>query len=138
MISKYPDFWHVLIGNGSLGSFLGYLVIAYICAAVSVLIETQSRDITSTNTPVNFSWKFLWAANLKRFIANFLLIPITIRLVYEYIPGTWMLLMSIGIGAGVDRLALWFKNLGILTTNKLAAKVAEKLAPNDPTIVTKP
>jgi len=67
------------------------------------------------------------AHNLLRIIISFLLIPIAIRALYEYIPPQWMLFVSIGVGAGSDRLALLFKNIGILTTNKLAAKVADKI-----------
>lgn len=137
-MNKYPDFWHTLVGNGPIGSFFGFMVIGYICALVSLLIETSTRDISSANTPVKFSLKFLWAANVKRLIANLLLVPVFIRLTYEYVDPKWMLFISIGIGAGVDVLAMIFKNIGVLTTNKLAAKVAEKLAPNDPTITTKP
>ncbi len=137
-MNKYPDFWHTLIGNGSIGAFLGFMVIGYICAMVSLLIEASTRSLSSTNTPVKFSWHFLWASNLLRLIANLLLIPIVIRLVYEYVDAKWMLFLAIGIGAGVDGLAMIFKNIGLLTTNKLAAKVAEKLAPTDPTITPKP
>jgi len=137
-MNKYPDFWHTVVGSGPVGAFLGFMFIGYICAMVSLLIETNTRDISSANTPVKFSLKFLWAANVKRLIANLLLIPVFIRLTYEYVDPKWMLFISIGIGAGVDVLAMIFKNIGVLTTNKLAAKVAEKLAPNDPTITTKP
>jgi ABC-type phosphate/phosphonate transport system permease subunit len=87
----------------------------------------NNRDVNSTSTPIKFSYKFMLAHNLLRIIISFLLVPITIRLVYEYIPNAWMLFVSVGIGAGADRLALLFKNIGVLTTNKLASKVAEKI-----------
>jgi hypothetical protein len=138
MVKQYPDFWHIIIGNGSAGAFLAYVFIAFVCAAVSVLIESSNRDIASTNTPVKFSLTFLFAANVKRFVANVLLIPIAVRLVYQYVPLEAMILLSTGIGFGVDRLAMMAKNLGILTTNKLAAQVAEKLAPTDPVVTPKP
>lgn len=138
MLKQYPDFWHVLIGNGSLGTFLAYIVVSFICAFVSVLIEASNRNLSSTNTPVKFSWAFLFASNLPRFVANLLLIPIFIRLLYEYVDVKYMLFLAIGIGAGVDRLAMLFKNIGVLTSNKLAAGVAQKLSPTDPTIITKP
>lgn len=137
-MNKYPDFWHTVVGNGPIGAFLGFLFIGYICAVISLLIEASTRNIGSDNTPVKFSVRFLMAANLLRLIANLLLIPVFIRLTYEYVDPKWMLFLSIGIGAGVDVLAMIFKNIGVLTTNKLAAKVAEKLAPTDPTITPKP
>lgn len=134
MLKKYPDFWHVIIGNGSTGAFLGYVVVAIVCAAVSVLIEASNRDLSSSNSPVKFSWKFLWAANAGRFIANFLCIPIAIRLIYEYAGAEVMLFLSIGIGFGVDRLGMLLKNAGILTTNRLAKQVADKLSATDVTV----
>jgi hypothetical protein len=124
---KYPDFASVLFGKGPLGFFLGYVVIAIICAFISLLIEANNRDVNSANTPIKFSWEFLFAHNLNRIIVNFLLIPIVVRLVYEYVPPQWMLLITVGIGAGADRLTLLFKKLGILTTDKLASKVADKI-----------
>lgn len=136
-MKNYPDFWHVLIGNGSAGAFLGFAVIAFICAGVSVLIESTNRDLASKNTPVKFSWAFLMADNVKRFVANTLLIPIAVRLIYQYVPPEAMLLLSCGIGFGVDRLALMAKNLGLLTTNKLANSITTKLSATDPTITPK-
>lgn len=140
-MNKYPDFWSVIAGKGPIGFFLGYIAICYVCAFASMLIELANRDVTSANTPIKVSWKFFTVANLARIIANVLLIPIFIRLVYQYLDPTWMILLSIGIGAGVDRLAMLFKKIGVLSTDKLAAKVADKLAPDQPTVippVTKP
>lgn len=138
MIKQYPDFWSTLLGNGSHGALFGYIVIALVCAGVSVLIEANNRDLSSTNTPVKFSYLFLFAANLKRFIANVLLVLIAVRLIYQYIPLEGMLLLSCGIGFGADRLGMLAKNLGLLTTNKLAAGIANKLALTDPTVMPKP
>jgi hypothetical protein len=126
-MQQYPDFMSVLLGKGPIGFFLGYVAIAVVCAGISILIEVNNRDINSANTPKDFSYKFMLVHNLLRLIVNILLIPIAIRLIYEYLPSGWMLIVSIGVGAGVDRLALLFKNLGVLTTNKLASKMAEKI-----------
>src|SRR5687768_8596889 len=117
-MNKYPDFMSVLLGNGPIGFFFGFVVIAIICAFVSLLIEANSRDLKSANTPEQFSYKFMLAHNLLRIVANILLIPIFIRLCYEWIPMPWMLIAAIGIGAGSDRLGLLLKNIGVLTTNK--------------------
>lgn len=126
-MNKYPDFISVLLGKGPIGFFCGFVVIALICAVISLLIEVNRRDVNSPNTPVKFSYRFMIAHNLLRIIISFLLVPIAIRLVYEYIPAQWMLFISVGIGAGADRLAMLFKNIGVLTTNKLASKVADKI-----------
>lgn len=124
---KYPDFMNTLIGKGPIGLFFALVVIALICALVSLLIEVNSRDINSANTPVKFSYKFMLAHNLLRILISFLLVPIFVRVCYEWVPMPWVLLVVIGIGAGSDRLALLFKNIGFLTTNKLASRVADKI-----------
>lgn len=127
-MKKYPDFWHVIIGNGPVGAFLAFTLLAIICAVISIMIEVSNRDPASPATPYNFSWKFMVASNVTRFVANFLLIPIFIRLTYEYADPKWMLFISLGIGFGVDRLAMLAKQYGILTTNKLASAIADKIS----------
>jgi len=134
-MNKYPDFHKFIFGDVALGITIGSLVIAYICALVSMLIEASNRDITSSNTPIKFSWKFFTFANLARIIANVLLIPIFVRVAIQYFSPDWLLIASVGIGAGVDRLAMVFKKWGVLATDKLAAKVADKLAPEQPTVI---
>lgn len=124
---KYPDFMSTLIGKGPIGLFCALVVISLICALVSLLIEVNNRDVNSTNTPVKFSYRFMLAHNILRILISFLLVPIFVRVCYEWVPMPWVLLVVIGIGAGSDRLALLFKNIGVLTTNKLASKVADKI-----------
>jgi hypothetical protein len=126
-VKKYPDFFSVLIGPGGPGFFFGYVIIAFICAGVIILIDASNRDVTSARTPVKFSLKFWLADNLARVLANLLLIPIAIRLCYEYVNPTWMLFLSAGIGFGVDGLGLIAKRFGVLTTNKLAERINQKL-----------
>lgn len=135
-MNKYPDFFHVLIGNGTIGAFLAYLVIAYFAAAASLIYEASNRDISSTNTPVKWSWKFLLAANLWRLIANFLAIPLLVRLTYEYVEGKWMILLSIAFGLLIDRAFMILKNIGVLASDKFAAKIADKVSVDD-LIITK-
>jgi hypothetical protein len=135
-MDKYPDFFSVLLGNGSLGSFLAYLVIAYFAAAASLLFEASNRDISSSNTPVKWSTKFLLAANMLRLIANLLAIPLLIRLEYEYIDMKWMILLVIAEGILIDRAFMFLKNIGVMASDKFAAKVADKIS-NDDLIVTK-
>jgi len=135
-MGKYPDFWSVIIGNGSAGAFLAYLVIAYFAAAASLFYEASRRDISSSNTPPNWSWRFLLAANVFRIIANFLAIPLLVRLVYEYVDMMWMILLCIAFGVTIDRAFMLLKNIGILASDKFASKIGTKVSDSD-LIVTK-
>jgi len=128
---KYPDFWHVILGNGTLGAFLAYLVIAYFAAAASLIHEASHRDIASTNTPHKFSWSFLFAANVWRLVSNFLAIPLLIRLIYEYIDARWMVLLAVATGLLIDRAFMILKNIGVLASDTFAAKIADKIKQTD-------
>lgn len=126
-MKKYPDFWSVLVGNGGAGFLLGYIVIAYICAGAIAMIDLSKRDVSSTRTPSKLSFRFWLADNVPRVLGNVLLIPITIRLLYEYVDPFWMLFLSAGIGFGSEALAMIAKKFGFLTTSKLASRITEKI-----------
>lgn len=136
-MTKYPDFWHVLLGNGSLGAFLAYLVIAYFAATASLLFEASNRDIASDNTPKKWSTKFLLAANWLRLLANLLAIPLLIRMEYEYVDMKWMILLVIAEGVLIDRAFMVLKNVGILASDKYASKIADKISQTDLTVIRK-
>lgn len=136
MIQQYPDFWNTLLGHGSLGAFLAYLVISYFAAMGSLLFEASNRDIASDSTPKKWSTKFLLASNILRLLANLLAIPLLIRVEYEYIDMKWMILLVIAQGVLFDRAFMVLKNIGVLASNKFASKIADKIAEND-LIVTK-
>jgi hypothetical protein len=127
-VKKYPDFFSVLIGPGGPGFFFGYVVMAFICASAIILFDINTRDVSSTRTPVKLSIRFWLADNLARVIANLLLIPIAIRLCYEYVSPTWMLFLAAGIGFGIDGLGLVAKRFGLLTTSKLAERINDKIS----------
>lgn len=135
-MNKYPDFWNVILGNGSLGAFMAYLVIAYFSAMASLIYEASNRDIASSNTPVKWSTKFLLAANWLRLLANLLAVPLLIRMEYEYIDMKWMILIVIAEGILIDRAFMVLKNIGVLASDKFASKIADKISQDD-LIVTK-
>lgn len=131
-MKKYPDFFSVLVGSGGPGFFFGYIVIAFICALAIVLYDLSTRDVSSKRTPEKLSFKFWLADNLARVMANLLLIPIAIRLCYEYVTPAWMIAIAAGIGFGVDALGMIAKRFGLFTTNKLAERVTEKINNTQP------
>jgi hypothetical protein len=136
-MNKYPDFWNVILGDGSLGAFLAYLVISYFAATASLLFEASNRDIASDNTPKKWSTKFLLASNVLRLIANLLAIPLLIRLEYQYIGMEWMILLVIAQGVLIDRAFMVLKNIGVLASDKFASKFANKVAENDLIVIKK-
>lgn len=127
-MKKYPDFFSVLIGPGGPGYFFGYVVVAFICAGAIILYDLSKRDVSSARTPAKLSLQFWLADNLARIMANLLLIPIAIRLCYEYVNPTWMLFLAAGIGFGIDGLGMVAKRFGLLTTSKLAERINQKIS----------
>jgi len=125
-MKKYPDFWHVLIGNAPAGFFFGYIFLAYLGAVAMIFIIASTRDKQSINTPIQWSWKFFFADNAARFISGFLLIPTFIRMIYEGKEIYTMTVISFGIGFGFQGLAHLAKGIGLLTTRGLASKFLPK------------
>lgn len=129
-MKKYPDFWSVIVGDGGAGFLLGYIVIAIFCAGVLAIRKLSRRNVESARTPTKLSFRFWLADNMPSVLSNVLLIPITIRLLYEYVDPTWMLFLSAGIGFGYEFLAGIANKFGILTTSKLASRITEKIESN--------
>jgi hypothetical protein len=127
-MKKYPDFISVLIGSKGAGFFFGYVTIAFICALAIIFWDIANRDPKSQSSPFKFYLRYWLADNLFRIMANFILIPIAIRMIYEYADPVWMLAISAGIGFGFDALGLIAKRAGILTTSKLAERMNQKLS----------
>lgn len=125
-MKKHPEFWSVLIG-ASPGLLLGFLVIACIAALAMMFIEANKRDRNSERTPQGFSILFWLADNALRMVGTILLMFLAVRACYAYVPPVAMLFLSIGIGLGSDQLAILGKKMGLLTTNRLSAKISEKL-----------
>lgn len=126
-MQKYPDFWQVLLGKQPPGFIFGYIALAYLASIAMVMILASTRDPDSPNTPKQWSWRFFWANNSIRFVVGFLLIPIFIRVLIEYVEGLWMLLLSIGVGFGFMGLAQLAKDFGIMTTRKISARITQQV-----------
>lgn len=130
-MTKYPNFWNVLLGNGERGLFFGYVVLALVSAIGIILIMATRKYKAAAGTPDQWSWKYFWANNLGNIIAGIFLLPIFVRLVYQYIDPGWMVLVSIGLGFGFLGLAQIANNLGIWTTSKLSERIAAKINSED-------
>jgi uncharacterized membrane protein len=125
-MNKYPDFWGVLFGKEP-QFFAAYSVLS-ILSAVAIIAVLASRKYKSIpDSPDKWSWKYFWADNLGKFVAGFILLPLFVRVVYEYAEGVWMLLISIGMGFGFLGLSQIAENFGLWTTKKLSQKIADKI-----------
>lgn len=122
-MNKYPDFWSVLLGAGPHGFFFGYFALGIICMATMVCVLAMTRDRNSNNTPKEWSWKFFWVNNSIRFLVGILLMYVFVRLAYQYLPVSYMLIATIGLGFGFMYLAQLAKNIGLWTTSKASEAI---------------
>lgn len=134
-MNKYPDYYSVVIGTGPIGIFLGFLTIAFFAALISILQNLATRNVASEATPVKWSTKFMLVDNAIRFLANILVIPLIIRISYESLSFVWEFVVAVVSGIGVDRLALWLKNIGVFAMDKFTEQIKAKIS--DHTIITK-
>lgn len=126
-MNKYPDFWSVLLGNGPHGFFFGYVVVSLIAAIGAILIAATQKYKNVDGTPDEWSWHYFWANNSGNLIAGLFILPVFVRLIYQYIDAGWMLAVSVGLGFGFFGLAKLANNFGIWTTDKLSERIANKI-----------
>lgn len=130
-MQKYPDFWSVLLGNGNHGFFFGYVVLSLVSAIGIILIMATKKFRDNPTSPDQWSWKYFWADNLGKFIAGFFLLPVFVRLIYQYVDQGWMIAISIGLGFGFLGLAQVATTFGVWTTNRLSKQIADKINSGD-------
>jgi len=106
------DFINIIFVGLSLGSFLGYSIIASLGAILHLTKEVSDRSKESKRTPVEFSWRFFRVDNVKRLIGTVLLIYVSI-VFYKELTGTELSAWSAFItGFGMDGASVFLKKNG--------------------------
>ena len=126
------DFVDILIGPGSLGTFIGFCLTAFIAAlAISAAMASVSYK-AKESTPIVWSWRYFFADNLGNLIAAFFLLPLFVRLIYPRVEDSeYMVVICIGLGFGFKALTKLANNFGIWTTKSLANQISNKLETKD-------
>lgn len=135
-MNKYPDFWSIMIGPGPIGYLLAYITISLICAFGMILILASDKYKSNPATPDKWSWRYFIADNLGKFLAGLFLLPITIRILYQYVDAAWMIPLSVGVGFGFLGLSKIATNYGVWTTKRLSKWVASKIDKEKPDVET--
>lgn len=106
---KYPDFWGAFLNGMPLGILFAAFLFALIGVCLRALLITAKRDPLKEGSPVEFSWKFFFSDNVKRFIKSgvttIIVIFLSIRFFKELTGAGDELLMlySLGVGLGIDK-----------------------------------
>lgn len=107
-MTKYPDFWAAFLNGMPLGVLFAGFAFALLGVALNALLKAAKRDPMSSNSPVEFSWKFFWNDNVKRFlrssITTIIVIFLSLRFFREItgVGGEISMLYCFGVGYGID------------------------------------
>lgn len=126
-MKHYPDFWNTVLGNGPRGLFFGFVFLAIVSAIGIIVVRASQKYKKIPGTPDQWSWKYFWADNLGNIVAGLFLIPIFVRLVYDHVEPTWMIVVSIGLGFGFFGLAELANSIGVWTTKKISERIGQKV-----------
>lgn len=103
------NFIQAILGTQTLDVFLTNVFFALIGLALSVLVDTSTRNPVSKTSPVHFSWKFFFQDNWKRLVRNILLLFLGLRFSPELLNVEISPMWAVVIGASLDTLAVIIK-----------------------------
>lgn len=94
-----------ITGQDNPADFLYYIFFAFVGVTIMLLFQTTSREVNSVNTPMRFSWRFLWCDNTKRILLSVLLIYVSLRFTKTLLGFNLSEPYALGIGAGLDKIS---------------------------------
>jgi len=106
---KYPDFWGAFLNGMPLGVLFAGFVFALLGVWLRSLLTVAKRDPLKKNSPTEFSWRFFWNDNVKRFIKSgvttLIVIFLSLRFFKELtgVGNEMSMLYSFGIGFAIDK-----------------------------------
>ena len=121
------EFINYMIGHATPGLLIACLVMSCFTSAVMFYVRTLKRDPGSERTPYNWSWSFFWKDTRPRMIAAFLLILLTLRIIFVWdIENTgWYILLAIITGLISDRLAKLYEKAASVSADVADKKIDE-------------
>jgi len=115
MGTKYPDFWAAFLNGIPLGVLFAGFAFALLGVLLNALLKASSRDPNDSRTPMQFSWRFFWSDNVKRFINSGLTTLITIFLSLRFfkeltgLEDSISMIYCFGVGFGIDKAIMKLK-----------------------------
>lgn len=101
-------FLEQMLGTNDVPTYLAWFVFAFIGAFTAILIRAKAKYKNSSNTPVKWSWSFLFKDNAINLLLGFLVTFIFLRFSQETLkvePSAWIALL---VGATNNELSLLF------------------------------
>lgn len=101
------DFFDAFLAGMSAGTLLAGFAFAIIGVALSLLLDTTTRNPMSERSPVVFSWQFFWSDNflriIKSIVTTILVIFISLRFAKNIIGADATPFYAFGVGFGLDK-----------------------------------
>lgn len=117
------EFKDIILGNASGAQFAAAMLFALLTAGAMSLFRVKKRDVASSRTPEDFSWRFFWNDNLKQIIGTLILVFLTIRVSQYWLKPEWAVYGAVVIGLISDQLALLFLKVKDRATQFLSKKI---------------
>lgn len=103
-----------LLGQTSGNDFAHAFIWALVGAVLSLLLNVATRNPTTPNSPVKFSWLHLLGDNVVRIITTLLLIIVCLRFMPDLFGIQLSAFAAFCVGFGWDKLAQLIKDKGWL------------------------
>ena len=108
MGTKYPDFRAAFLNGMPLGVLFAGFLFAFLGVTLNALLKAAKRNPMSDKSPIEFSAKFFWSDNVKRFAISAATTVIVIFLSLRFFrelagtSGELSMLYCLGVGLGLD------------------------------------
>jgi hypothetical protein len=89
---------HNLLGILSLGTYISAGIFCFFGIVLVLYVRSARRDRSSTETPVHFSWKFLFFDNAKKIIILLLCMFLIFRFCSSFLHTELSMEVALGVG----------------------------------------
>lgn len=92
------EFKLLILGNVSIAYYLAAEFFALLALILSLYLNSKKRDVTSSSTPVEFSWLFLIWDNTKRIVVGQITLFLVFRFMTELLGRQLNMWIAVGVG----------------------------------------
>ncbi len=101
-----------ILGEIDVFTFCVAVFYAFVGAALNLLLHANKRDVSSAESPVQFSYRFLIHDNARRILSSIILILVCVRFSQELLGQQLTTYLAFIIGFSVDKLSGLLKKIG--------------------------
>lgn len=92
------EFKQLILGNASVAYYMAAEFFALLALVLSLYLNSRKRDVSSSSTPVAFSWPFLIWDNSKRIVVGQMALFIIFRFTTELLGRQLNMWVAVGVG----------------------------------------